>query len=471
MSFGRGARVTLLGQWIRFVIQFGGFVLLARLLEPSDFGLVAMAGVASGFAILFADLGLSLAAIQAKELSQLQKSSLLVCNVIAGLAGSVVIAASGYGLASFYDEPRVFALSVVLSLPLLVSATGVQFRVELTRERRFGTLARQDILSAAVGLVAGVICAVLGYGYWALAAQAVVQPLVVTGLAILESKWRPSLQFNWDSIGSLLRFGGSNLALQAVNLASRTVDVAMLGRSVDAAAVGAYSRSSQLISMVFAQVVSPLTRVILPRLAAARDDEDFRGTVERLQCAVSYVLGGILLFIVAEGEVALTVVLGDQWASAGVVLSMLAFGGFFAALGYVYYWALLAKARTSLLLAAELPGRVVMIAGAVIFAEHGPLGVAGAIVAGQGLTYVVGSLVLRQVGLAWVPLVRISSRPLAIFVCAAALSAVVQNYFRSEVAMFIAAVGMWTCAALAAFCLSQGVRRDWACLIDMARAS
>jgi len=443
-SLASHARVTLISQWTRLLIQIVGFVALSRLLTPADFGIVAMVSSIVIIAGVVADFGLSLAGIQAASLSQGEKSSLFFLNAGAGLIAAAVVAASGPALAAFYGEPSVVLVAVVLALPLVIMSLSVQFRVEMTRASRYSALAMQDVVSAGGGLIAAVLAALAGWGYWALAAQSLAQALVLLALATAQARWWPGRPAPLREMRSFLVFGGNSLALQVANLASTTVDVMFVGRAQGPTTLGLYSRASQLVSMLILQIVSPLTRVILPRLSRARDDAEFNRVLHRTQRIVSYPLLAAVSLLAAAAPAGVVVAFGSNWTDMGSIAQILCVGAAFQAIGFIYYWALLARARTGLLLVAELPGRVVMIAGAILAAPIGADAVAAAMSLGQFVILVGSTVLVRRAGVDTIGTVRVALRPLVLAVLCFAAAASVALY--TEVSPFIellAVVAVW----------------------------
>lgn len=455
MDLTSSARVTVFSQWIRFAAQIVGFIALSRLLTPADFGIVAMVAPIVTVALLFADLGFGLAAVQAPTLTAGQKSTLFYINLSAGVLGAIVIAALGPVLATFYGQPELIPLAAVLATTLVFSGISSQFRVELNRDLRYRAMAIQDVVASLLALAAGIGGALIGWGYWAIAAQTVVQGLVIMGMGIAQAGWFPGRPVRLSEVRSLLRFGVNTLVVQAMNYSSSTVDVIALGRAQGATELGLYSRATQLVSMVFIQVTGPLTRVMLPRLSAsAADNAAFAHDLNRTQRAVSYVLLLIVSLVAAAAPSAAVSLFGSDWAPLGPLAQVLCVGAVFQAMGMVYYWALLARARTGLLVIGELPGRAVMIVGAIALAPLGALWVAAAISFGQLVIFVGSSLAISRADVRAGPLIRGALQPVAVAAYAAAVALGAAALVPAAPALqFITTVIAWALAVLVALAL------------------
>lgn len=454
MSTAAGARVTLLSQWVRFAIQLGGFVLLSRLLSPADFGVFAMVSVIVAFASLVADFGLSLAGLQAPSLSQRQKSSLFYANLVAGIVGALLLVAAGPVLALFYNEPEVVSLSLLLAVPLVLSSAAVQFRVEINRAGRFRALAIQDVVSAGGGLAVAVCAALAGWGFWALGVQLVAQAAIVLVLAVSQARWMPTLAGSWAESRGLLAFGGNSLLNQLAYITSRSVDAMMVGRDQGATDLGLYNRSTQLVNMAFQQLVSPLTRVVLPRLTStAKDLPIFMRELLGVQTVVAYSMLAVVSAMAALAPPLVVTVFGEDWAGMGSLVQILCIGAAFQSVGYVYYWVMLARGRTALLLFSELPGRAVMVVGALVCAQISTNAVAWAVTLGQVVIFAGSSLTLRRAGVSSAPLIGVAVRPAVVFVVAfsvgVAVAALVQAPPWVEGVAIAAAWALSAAAALA----------------------
>lgn len=400
-SIRRNVFAAWLGQWGRYVLQVIALVLLSRLLSPSDFGVTSMLAPVIAVAALVGDLGLSLAALQKPELSAAERTNLQWVNASVGLLVALATAAMAPVVASFYLEPRLIPCIMVLSVSFLLNGMALQFRTDLARESRFGALALVDVLSQAFGLCLAVVAALSGLGYWSLIAQIVSVSIVsLIGVAIL-SPWHPQLYQRSASIGSLVRFGTDTFWVQLVNFLSSNVDNAMIGRVSGTTVLGYYNRSFQLSLAPIQQVLSPLTRVMLPRLTRlATDPVSFARASTKLQALLCYSLLPVIGFVYIEAPALVRLLLGKQWMDVVPMLRILLIGAGFQLAGYSLYWLCLATARTRLLLFTELPGRILIILGVVMVASSGPLAVAYAVSVGQLVIFVVGLLVVpRGVGL------------------------------------------------------------------------
>jgi PST family polysaccharide transporter len=376
-SGARGALVTLLSQVVRFVLRFGSMIVLARLLAPQDFGLVAMATTVAGIAEIIRDFGLSSAAIQSRKLTDQERSNLFWTNLLIGAGcGALAVAGSG-AIASFYGEPRVQSIVLALAGLMVVSGANTQFRAELSRSMKFRALAITDVVAQLLSVAVAVGSAAAGLGYWAIVLQQVTLVVVTCAMNVGQCSWRPGRFTRSVPMGRFLRYGGPVAATQAIGYATNNVDNLALGATWGAGPLGIYSRAYQLLLVPLEQVNTAMTNVVLSVLSKVRDDRvTFDRYLLRLQQANGYLLG--TGFAVAAGLSAplVAIIFGPGWHEVGPVYAVLAVGGIFRAYTQVVYWTFLSLGLTAQQLRLYLITRPFMIGLILAGLPWGPVGVA-----------------------------------------------------------------------------------------------
>ena len=460
----RGALSLLGGQWGKYLLQILSFVVLARLLTPSDFGLVTMVTAVLGLATVLGDMGLSMAALQRETLSQGEKSNLFWLNVATGLFVTVLAAAASPLLAMFYQRPEVLSIGLAISLTFVLNGASVQSKVEMNRRGRFGSLASIDLGSQLFAFVAAVVLALIGAGYWALVAQSVTSALVGSAWAVVQASWVPSRWSRNDSVKPFLSFGLSTLALQAVNYISVNLANVVLGRTMSSAAVGIYGRATQLVSLPVQQLASPLTRISLPFLAQkSRASKDaLMDAAVTIQHVLVVALLGALSLLAATADPLVPLLLGSDWTSAVPLVQILAVGGAFQALGYLYYWLFLSTARTGSLLASELPGRLLLIVLVLVSWPFGLAAVAWSFSIAQMVIWLTGSVFyVRRTGVPANALVRAAAPTTLLYTVAASVAILVGQLVQNDSPLMRVAISavVWTAVCAIGFLVLPSCRR------------
>ncbi|GAA1440837.1 lipopolysaccharide biosynthesis protein [Leifsonia poae] len=469
----RGAAVTLAAQGGKVLVQVVSVVVLARLLSPHEYGLIAMVLAIIGIGELFRDFGLSSAAIQATTLSRGQRDNLFWVNAAIGLVLSVLVFFGAGLIAAAFGQPELVPISHALSLTFLINGLGTQYRADLVRRLKFSSVAAADIIAPAVALAVAIGGALLGWGYWALVAQQLGQALVLLIVLVTAAGWLPRLPRRGEPIGAFLAFGWNMLASQLVSYISNNVDNILVGIRFGPASLGLYSRAFQLLMTPLNQVRIPLTTVALPVFSRLKDErERFADWLCRGQLALGYTIVAGLALVAGAAEPVTELLLGQQWLDAAPILRLFAIAGIFQILAFVGYWVYVARALTGDLLRYSLVSAAIKIVCIAIGSFGGVLGIA--------IAYAIAPAISWPISLWWlsrrtsIPTARLyagAGRVLALAALAAGAaggSAWLSGELPAVVQVVAAALGCAAVYALAALVIPV-VRRDLAGVFAAAR--
>jgi O-antigen/teichoic acid export membrane protein len=373
----RGGLAKLFGQGGNFALRLGFMVIVARLLKPEDFGLVAMVTVITAILELFASAGLSAATVQRSTISNDQISTLFWVNICVGVILCVLCVLIGPAMVAFYHEPRLLSVTAVIGVGFLFNSAGVQHLALLQRQLRYVTLAVIEFSGQLISLGFGVAVAIAGYGYWALVAAAVSLPALVTLGVWTATAWIPGRPRRNIGIGSLLHFGGTLTTNNVVAYITYNFDKFILGRVWGAGPLGYYGVASQLINIPTSNLNMALGGVLFSALSRLQDDaERFRNYfLKGYALNISMTLP-ITIFSVVFAEDVILVVLGPKWSSAVAVFRLLTPTVLFFAVANPVGWLLWASGRQVRSLKISLVIAVLVIAGCLIGLPYGPKGVA-----------------------------------------------------------------------------------------------
>jgi O-antigen/teichoic acid export membrane protein len=369
--------ITIAAQGAQFFLNLAYIIVLARLLAPQDFGLVAMVTVVIDFLRILQDVGLSTATVQRQQITHAQVSNLFWVNVAVGSGITLLLAASSPAVAWFYREPRLVDITVVLSINFLLAASSAQHIALLNRQMRFGVIAAIDVIPLLVAYLIGIGMALGKYGYWALVGATVTQFALRLVLAWSILRWHPRLPSRNAPTWHLLRFGANITAGALMNSLARGADNLLIGRFFGAAAVGLYSRGSMLLTRPVQQFMLPFSNVLIPALSRVQGQDDrYRRTFLQVFEAIallSFLFSGMFLALSYPLTLA---VLGPKWKDAAVI-----FAGFtMAALAYPLItastWLFVSQARGKALMIASSIVSGVTLCSFVVGLPFGPAGVA-----------------------------------------------------------------------------------------------
>lgn len=321
----RGGFAKLIGQVTNFTVKCINLMVLARLLDPTDFGLVAMVTAITGIYEMFSTGGLSSAAVQQASITDEQISTLFWINVLIGLLLAFLCILTAPVLAHFYHEPRLFWVTVIFAAGIFFTAAGAQHAALLQRQLRYVT---QVTIEAATSIIATavVIClAFAGFGYWSLVLGGVVGPAINTAAMWAVVGWRPGMPRRNAHIRSMLHFGGTVTLNGLVIYIAYSFDKILLGRFWGADALGLYSRAGQLIHIPTSQLNSAIGGVAFSALSRLQNDPfQLRNYFLKGYSLVIAMTAPITLFSAAFAEDIIFVVLGPKWTEAATIFRLLA---------------------------------------------------------------------------------------------------------------------------------------------------
>jgi PST family polysaccharide transporter len=373
----RGGFARLLAQAANFALRIGSLMILARLLGPRDFGLVGMVTAFTGVLSLFRDFGLSTATVQRATVTSEQISTLFWVNLGVGAALSVATAALAPAIVSFYHEPKLLWVTVLIASSFLINAVGVQHSAMLQRNMRFTTLSVINVIATLVSTVVAIALAKAGFGYWALAAMVVAGPITSTACVLLAGPWLPGLPQSNIGLRSIVHFGGTITLNGVVVYIAYNLEKVLLGRFWGADAIGLYGRAYQLVNVPTDNLNSAVGEVAFAALSRLQNEP------QRLR---SYFLKGYSLVLAMTVPITLIstiyakdmifVLLGAKWHEAVPIFRFLAPTILIFAMINPFSWLLFAIGEVNRSLKIAFVIAPLVMAGYLIGLPYGPKGVA-----------------------------------------------------------------------------------------------
>jgi len=340
-KIARGGRTTAVGQIGTVAISLASVSVLARLLHPESFGLIAMVSAFSGLLTLMQDFGLSTATIQRSKITPAQISTVFWCNIAIGIGCWAILTCLTPLISLFYGEPRLIPISLAIAPFFIVSGMGVQHRALLSRQLNFGALTTVSIASQLAGLVAAIVCATSSLGYWALVAQVAVTATSSTLLLWIWCPWRPSFPRRNTGVREMLYFGRDMTLANYSAYLARNVDNILIGRFWGAPVLGVYTRAYALMMFPFSRVFSAAGSVAVPALSRLQEQpNEFKHVYLTILQSISAVTMPIVIVMSVYSTEIVHVVLGPNWSNAAPLLCVLALSMYFqpitSSTGWIY---------------------------------------------------------------------------------------------------------------------------------------
>jgi O-antigen/teichoic acid export membrane protein len=362
---------------MRQLVQFVVSVILARLLAPSDFGLVALVAFFSSLATVFIQGGLTTALIQRSDSGPEMESGAFWLNLGASAIFALLLLLIAPSVASVYKEPLLRPLMGFAAAQVVLSALGAVHSALLSRALNFVDLAKAGVGSALLSGAVGLIAAWRGAGVWALAYQGLVAMGSYSLFLWMLSGWRPLLRFRLGEVRPLIRFGWW-LSVSAVLEVLYTQGFSLLvGKLHGVRDLGLYNRASNTQMLPSTSLSIILARVILPLFAPRA--EDVEGTRRGFRTANSLVMllnVPAMVGLIVVPDLVTVALFGPQWRPAAPILAILALSGLLYPLHLINLNLLLARGQSRTFFQLELAKKLIGIAIVVVGSIFGIVGLA-----------------------------------------------------------------------------------------------
>ncbi len=393
----RGAGWNALQGWGRRIFGFLVFPILAHMLGPENYGLIAKAGIYIAFLNIFADQTFTTVIEQKKELDPLHLDSLFWGFAVLSILLTVGTFFLAPTIASFFHDPRLINIIRALSPGyVLLIGRGLHSSL-LRRELIIRPLAVSD-LSAVLGSgVIGIGMAFSGFGVWSLVGQQLSEKLISVAIIWKVSPWRPSKKFSWPHLKELLPFGTSILGHRFLEVFSQQFGRLLITRTMGNVPLGYYSVTDRFMNQIVGMVVGANSMTLMPALASIKEDlPKFRHLLFQA-CRYTALIAFPLLFgmsITAEDFT--YVVLGSEWIEAAPLLRILSMSGVVIVIQYMEHAALLAIGRPDLRLYLNFANICFNVIGFLLVVKHGILAIAVVFTVRAWLLFPLEGIVLKH---------------------------------------------------------------------------
>jgi O-antigen/teichoic acid export membrane protein len=375
----RGGIISVAMQYGNGALQMVAAIILARLLAPEDFGIVAIITVVTSFAPALIDFGLGDATAQRRKIAPSQVSSLFWLSTAIGLIVAIVVAGCNSLIAAVYREPRLGPIALWTSITFVLWGVSNQHLALLRRTMRFGAIARIQLASALVGIVTAISVALCDYGYWALVLRPIANAVCVACGAWFMCAWRPGFPVLDDEVRSMLRFGLHVVGFSVTYALARTVDRIGLGLFYRPDTIGYYQNATTLYENSIFEALRQLHTVGSASLSKLQSDPvALRNKYEAALSAVAFFVMPTAAILSVAAEDITVLLLGEKWRAAGSLLSIIALRGIFQVITASQGWLHLSIGRADRWQSWGIVSLCVQVAAVIGGLPFGPAGVAAA---------------------------------------------------------------------------------------------
>lgn len=345
---------------LRQGVQFIATLVLARLLVPADFGVIAMLAVFTGIASVLADAGLSAALIQRQDADHDDESTVFWMTLLIGVAMAACMALAAPLIARFYQTPEAEALTRYMALSIVASAAGAIHFALLSKRLEFHKQAMAGGMAAVVSGAVAIVLAMRGFGVWALATQMVLMTVLTTALLWLINPWRPAAVLSRASLRKLSAFGGFHLANSFLEIAYTRLYVVCIGRIFGAQQLGYYTNADTARQMPATLLGGLISRVALPMFArAGHDPAMLRRGLQLGVRMTMLVMAPVVAALIVLAHPLIQVLFGRQWLPAAPLLQIMALAVLLFPIHALNLQALMAQGHAVLMFRLEMAKKAV----------------------------------------------------------------------------------------------------------------
>ena len=324
----KGVAWTLSGRGLILLAHFGGTIILARLLEPEDFGVYGIALIFSGLATRFGNLGFGLALIQKKDIHEGHVSSLFTVNLGLFWCIAGVLFVSSTSIGNLFDIPLVGNVLKILSFTFLITPFSSVARAVMQRKMNFKGTAVADFSDHVTAVLVAIPLAYLGFGVWSLVGALVSGSLVSTIMLLYFSGWRPIPKYDHSAMKDLYSFGMGMFLKNLITYSSDKIDYFIIGLKLGPAAVGFYEKAYNLMNMTLKELVDKLEPVLFRAFSVIQNDRDrVLAAYKKAQLTFSLLSYPIFFGLASVASPCIFLLYGEKWMPSVIPLQIMCFSG------------------------------------------------------------------------------------------------------------------------------------------------
>ena len=326
-------------------------IFLARLLEPAEFGLIAMVMVLIGIAEIFTDIGLGAALIQRRRILPVHYNSVFYFNIFVAFILTAITYFSASSIANFYNNIELIPLAEVMSFSFIIAAFSSLQSIKLRKELNYRLLTKMNLISALISGIVAISLAFYGAGVWSLVVQNLLHGILYNILIWNVAHWKPSLQFSFKALFQLWGFGFRLFLTGLIDKVFTRLDYLIIGKLFDATSLGFYQRAKSLNLFVIRYSSESLMSILFPVLSKIKNNlPRFQQIVIRGFGVINFVtfllLGG--LYLISEELIVL--LFGDKWLPSVYIFKILVLSGFVIPIGALLMNILMSRGKSKIIL-------------------------------------------------------------------------------------------------------------------------
>lgn len=361
-----------LNQMITQALTLGIGILLMRLIEPEEFGLLGMVAVFTGFMNVLANFGLATSLVQKKQIDELDKSTVFYVNLLLGIFLTAILFFGSNYIATFYNSPELSRIAKYMSILFTTQAFGMIQSTMLRRELNYRLMFFINLIAALIGGGLAIYLALHNYRVWTLVYQQLTVSISTSILLWFIIRWYPKFVFSLSRLKEHLKFSVPLFGTNTLNYWARNADNLLIGKFLGAGALGLYSKAYALMMMPLTKISGVISSVMLSSFSLIQDDKERIKTIylkiNRIIAFITFPMMGIL-FVAAKPLV--NFALGDKWIDMVFLLKAFAFVGAVQSILALNGNIFISQGKTKTLFYLRLFTSVIIIVAILIGVQYG----------------------------------------------------------------------------------------------------
>lgn len=323
-QFAKGTIWKLLERFIGRGISLVISVVLARLLTPDDYGVIALTTVFTNLSEILIDAGFGTALIRKKEADDEDFACIFTISCGISVVLYVVLFFAAPFVSGYYERPELTAVLRVMSLVLFIQAFASTRNAFVNRNMQFKLLMKCNMVAAVISGAAGITMAYLGMGVWALVLQRLLQQLIITVLLFIKVKWKPKLKFDSEKFKNLFGFSAGVIGASLVNYVENCVNSLVVGKHYSVSDLGYVDKATILPEQISLNSFGAMTNVLLPTVSSYQSDIDrLRLVIRKVVRYTSYVMLPVMLGMLVVSREAIIVLFTEKWLPSASMMQFI----------------------------------------------------------------------------------------------------------------------------------------------------
>lgn len=369
-----GFKWNALGQFSTYAIQFVLGIVIARLLDPADYGVIGMLAIFMAIARSFVNSGFGNALIRKRDRTEVDCSTAFYFNVAVAVILYGVLFLSAPAIAVFYNTPLLTDVVRVYSLTLIIGSLGIVPRALRSVAVDFKTQAYASVISVIVSGLVGLYMAYSGYGVWALVWQAIISSCVSVAVIWVLARWRPLLVYSWESFRSMFSYGSRLLASGLLHTVYTHASSILIGKFYAPAELGNYDRGNSIASLPSLKLSDVFHSVTFPILSKLQDDDErLKNVYHKYVAMTSLVIFFIMTLLAVVARPLVLLLLTEKWLGAVPFLQVFCFAYMFDSICRLNNNMLFVKGWSGMFLKLEIIKKAIVTPFFLLAIPYGPL--------------------------------------------------------------------------------------------------